>query len=184
MQLSYQILASVVAAEAAKDEGIGALGINLSNFLWQLGSFLLMLFLLWRYVYRPVLKVLDERRERAAEIIENSDRIKRDLAETETRNRQVLEEARRQAQEIIAQAQSVSDKKRAEAEGEAKIAAEAILTRARAEIAAERDQAIAQLRKEFGDLAIQAASKIIQQELSSRKELHAQLINDVLASKN
>jgi len=179
MQLSYNIVAAVLAAEG--EEGLGQLGVNPGNLIAQLIIFLLMLFLLWRFAYRPLLKTLDERRDRAAEIIESSDRIKREVVETEARQRQVLEEARREAQNIIAQAQAVADKKRQEAEGEAKIAAEAIITRARAEIGAERDQAIAQLRHEFGDLAILAAGKVLQQELSERKELHTKLINDVLA---
>ncbi len=180
MQLSHNVLAAIMAAEAA-EEGIGSLGINLWNLIFQLLVFLILLFLLWRYAYRPLLKTLDERRERAAEIVESSDRIKREVAETEARQRQVLEEARREAQKIIAQAQAVADKKRQEAEGEARTAAEAIIAKARVEIGAERDQAIAQLRHEFGDLAILAAGKVLQQELGDHKELHSKLINDVLA---
>ncbi|NWJ48231.1 MAG: F0F1 ATP synthase subunit B [Chloroflexi bacterium] len=175
-------LFSIIAAEQATDEGIGALGINLWNFIFQLVAFLLMLLLLWRFVYRPILKTLDERKLRAAEIVESSDRIKREVAETEARQKQVFEDARRQAQEIIAQAQAVADKKRAAAEGEAKVAAEAIITKARVEIASERDQAIAQLRREFSDLAIAAAGKVIGEELNTRKDLHGKVINDVLSS--
>jgi F-type H+-transporting ATPase subunit b len=175
-----RITYAVLAAET-KEAGIAALGINLWNFLFQLGSFLLFMWLMWRFVYRPLMRVLDERRERAAEIIESSDRIKREVAETEARQKQVLEDARRQAQEIIAQAQGVADKKRLDAEGEAKTAAENILSKARAEIGAERDQAIAQLRREFGELAILAAGKVIGEELKGRKELHGKIINDVLS---
>ncbi len=182
MQLLALKLYEVAAAEGSSDSGIGALGVNLWNFIFQLVSFLILLWLLSRFVYKPIMKMLDERRERAAEIVETSDRVKREMAETEVRQKQILEEARVQAQKIIGQAQDVADKKRQDAEGEAQKAAEAILVKARAEISAERDQAIAQLRREFSDLAILAASKVVQQELSERRDLHGKLINDVLSS--
>jgi F-type H+-transporting ATPase subunit b len=152
--------------------------------LWQLLAFLILLFVFWRWVLPPLLKFLDERRQRAIEIVEGSDRIKRELAEAEERTRQAIAEASRRAQDIIAQANATSERIVSDAAAKAQAAGAVELEKARSQIAAERDAAITELRREFADLAILAATKVVRQELSVNPDLQRRLISDVLDNKN
>ncbi|HWQ27678.1 MAG TPA: ATP synthase F0 subunit B, partial [Dehalococcoidia bacterium] len=82
-------------------------------------------------------------------------------------------------QALVAQAQEIAARIQAEAREQARADAEALLARARSEIQLERDNAIAQLRKEFADVTIRAAEKVIRQSLD--REAHRKLIEETLA---
>jgi F-type H+-transporting ATPase subunit b len=187
MQLGFLVNSLYVLAQETAGESKSIpdqLGISLYNLIFQAIGFAVLMFILWRFAYAPLLRVLDERRARAQEIVEKSDQIKRDLSETEARTRAELDKARTEAQAIIAEARQTRDRIVGDAREAAAAAAAAENDRARAEITAERDLAIAQLRRETADLAIAAATRVIGRELSTNKDLQLQLINDVLAQAN
>jgi len=180
MQLAS--LVNVLSVAAAADESIpGQLGINLYYLIMQAIGFGILMFILWRFAYNPLLRILDERRARALEILEKSDQIKRDLTETESRSKTELDKARTEAQAIITEARATKDRIVGEARDAAANAANAETERARAELAQERSQVLAQLRQQTADLAILAATRVIGHELKTNKELQSQLINDALA---
>ncbi len=158
------------------------LGISLGNLIFQAIGFGILMFILWRFAYRPILKVLDERRARAQEIVEKSDQIKRDLSDTEARTRAELETAQKEAQRILADARAQSDRMIAKAREDAVAAGNAEKEKARAEITAERDQVFNQLRRETADLAITAATRVVGHELKTNKDVQSQLINEALAN--
>jgi F-type H+-transporting ATPase subunit b len=185
MQLGF--LVNSILAQAATESSSNVadqLGVSLYNLIFQAIGFAVLLFVLARFAYRPLLRILDERRDRAQEIVEKSDQIKKDLSETEARTRGELEKARTEAQGIIAEARATRDRIVGEARDAAAAAAAAENERARAELAREREQAVAQLRRETADLAIAAATRVIGRELSTNKDLQVQLINDVLSQAN
>ncbi len=159
--------------------GISALGFNLPALIAQLVNFGLLLLLFSVLLYKPLLKVLDERKKRIQEGLEASEEAKRRLAETEQEVARELERARQEGQALIAQAQQISARIQEEARQSARAEAEQLLERARAEIQLERDGAIAQLRREFADLTITAAERVIRRSLD--REAHRQLIQEVLA---
>ncbi|HEX2912797.1 MAG TPA: F0F1 ATP synthase subunit B [Chloroflexia bacterium] len=190
MQLASLVNSIVLTPLVAQAEGGSSksiadqLGISLYNLIFQAIGFGILLFILYYFAYAPLLKVLDERRERAQEIVEKSDQIKRDLTDTEARTRAELDKARAEAQSIIAEARATRDRIVEEARGAAAAAAAEETDRARAQIAAEREQAVAQLRRQTADLAISAASRIIGHELNTNRDLQLQLVNDVLTNAN
>ena len=155
-----------------------ALGINLSALIVQLLAFLILVFLLGRYAYRPIVNALDQRAERVRASMEQADRIERQLAETETRNQQILTEARREAQQIIAQAREVGDRQIAQARDAAREEAEKQNQLGLAQLRAEVSQAKQELRQQYADLVISAASRVVRQELDPQK--HLQLIETTL----
>lgn len=159
--------------------GISALGFNLPALIAQLVNFGLLLLLFSVLLYKPLLKVLDERKKRIQEGLEASEEAKRRLAETEKEVARELDRARQEGQALIAQAQQISARIQEEARQSARAEAEQLLDRARAEIQLERDGAIAQLRREFADLTITAAERVIRRSLD--REAHRQLIEEVLA---
>jgi F-type H+-transporting ATPase subunit b len=159
--------------------GISDLGINLPVLLGQLLSFTLLLIVLRLLVYKPVLKLLDERRERIQEGLNAADRG-REQGEQAAREAQAqIESARREGQQIIANAQQVSQRIQEEGRQQALQQQDAMLERARSEIQLERDSAISELRREFADLTISAAEKVIGQSLD--RSAHQRLIDRAIA---
>jgi F-type H+-transporting ATPase subunit b len=154
------------------------LGINLPTLIAQIINFVILLGLLYLVAYKPIMRMLDERSNRVKESMEQTESIKEQAADAEEEARKRIEAASREGQELVAHAVKTGEEIRQKAQEDAKPEAEALLSRARQEIQQERDEAIAELRREFTDLTIAAAEKIIEQELD--KEAHRKLIDKVL----
>lgn len=159
--------------------GIADLGINLPVLIAQIVNFTVLLVVLRLVAWGPLMNMLDERRERIRESLEAADRAKAQVAESERQVQEQVETGRREAQQLIAQAQEISSRIQADARSQAQADAEALLARARNEIQLERDQAISELRKEFADLTISAAEKVINSSLD--RQQHRRLIDEALA---
>ena len=159
--------------------GIADLGINLPVLVAQIVNFTVLLVVLRLVAWGPLTKMLDERRERIAESLAAADLAKAQVAESERQVQEQVEASRREAQQFIAQAQEIAGRIQADARATAQTDAEATLARARNEIQLERDTAIADLRKEFADLTIAAAEKVINQSLDRTQ--HRRLIEEALA---
>ena len=159
--------------------GIGALGINLPGLLAQLIGFALLLVIMRMVAYKPILGMMDQRSQRIREGLEAAERMKEEAAQADVTVQKRLEEARQEGQGLIGQAQQIANRIQEEARQQAQTEGESLLARARNEIALERDEAIAQIRREFADLTIAAAEKVIGQSLD--KKAHERLIEEVLA---
>jgi F-type H+-transporting ATPase subunit b len=184
MELMDRALAMIpVGTTFAAEEssgGIGSLGISWFNLLWQIVGFLIILYLLNRFGFKPLLRAIDERRARAEEIVDKSDQIRKEALESERRTREILENAQREAQQIIAQATTRQKQILEDTAAKQREVEEQEIAKARSQIASERDAAINQLRREFADLAVMAASRIVRRELEVNPQLQTELINDVL----
>ena len=159
--------------------GIADLGINLPVLIGQVLSFTLLLIVLRLAVYKPILAILDERRERIRQGLAAAEQSRERAAEANQEVRAQIEAARQEAQTIVGQAQQVSARMQEDGRQRALAENEAMLARARAEIQLERDGAIARLRGEFADLTITAAERVISQSLD--RAAHQRLIDQVLA---
>jgi len=159
--------------------GIGALGINLPSLIAQFINFTILLILVGWASKRFLFPLLDERRKRIQEGLEASEEAKQRLAQTETETAAELEKARQEGQALIGQAQQMSARIQEEARQSARAEGETLLERARSEIQLERDAAIADLRREFADLTITAAERVIRRSLD--RKAHRELIEEVLA---
>ncbi len=159
--------------------GITDLGINVPVLIIQIINFSFLLLLMRLFIYKPVLKMLDERRERIREGLSAAERGRETAAEANREAQAQIDTARTEGQAIVAQAQQVAQRLQEEGRAQAVVQAEALLERARGEIQLERDAAIAELRKEFADLTISAAEKVIGQSLD--RGAHQRLIDEALA---
>jgi F-type H+-transporting ATPase subunit b len=155
------------------------LGFNLPVLIAQLVNFFLLLVVLRIFLYRPILDLLDRRAQRIKEGLDAAEQSKERAAEAEQETAAQIEEARRQGQALVAQAQEAASRIQEESRNQARREAETIVERARNEIQLERDQAIAELRKEFADLTVSAAEKVIGQSLD--RQAHQRLIDEALA---
>jgi len=154
------------------------LGISLPSLIFQAVSFILLFALLSLVAYKPLLKMLDERSRRVKESLEQAEILKEKSTHAEEEVKKQLQIASQQGMEMVAQATKTSEEIRAKAQELAKQDTETLITRARQAIQVERDEAIGELRKEFADITVMAAGKVIGETLD--KESHKKLIDKVL----
>lgn len=154
------------------------LGINLPTLLAQVVNFALLLGLLYLVAYKPIMRMLDERSRKIKESMEQTELIKQQAEHAEEEVKKQLETAGKEGMKIVARAMHTGEEVRQKAQHGAKQDAEILIGRARVEIQRERDGAIDELRKEFADLTIMAAEKVIEKSLD--KPTHRQLIDKVL----
>ena len=154
------------------------LGINLPTLIAQVINFTILLGLLYLVAYKPIMRMLDERSRKVKESMEQTELIKQQAERAEEEVKKQIEAASRDGQEIIARAVRSGEDVKQKAQQDAKQDAESLIARAQVEIQRERDEAIGELRKEFADLTILAAGKVIDRSLD--KKAHRQLIDKVL----
>jgi F-type H+-transporting ATPase subunit b len=154
------------------------LGINVASLIAQLINFIVLLVLLYFVGYKPLMRMFDARAKKVKESLERADKIKAQADAAEEEFKKQLEAQRKEGQQIINRAMLTSDELRKKAEQEAKAEGDALVTKARAEIQRERDDAIGEIRQEFADLTIAAAEKVIDRSLD--KETHRDIIDKVL----
>ena len=155
------------------------LGLNLPGLIAQFVNFGILLFILWKLVLPPVRKMLDERRERIADSLAAADRMRAQAVDAERQVQERLDEARQEGRQLVEQAQAIANRIQQDARTQAQADTEALRARALADIQLERDAAIASLRREFADITVAAAEKVINQSLD--RTAHQRLIEDVLA---
>jgi len=158
--------------------GISELGINLPTLLTQIVTFIILLVILRFVAYKPIMRMLDERSKRVKESMEQAEAVKEQSARAEEELKKQLAEASREGQERITRAVKAGEEVKLKAQEDAKKEAETLLNRARAEIQRERDEAIGEVRREFAELTVLAAGKVIEKSLD--KEEHRELIDKVL----
>src|SRR4030042_1178134 len=158
--------------------GISELGISLPTLITQVVTFILLLVVLRFVAYKPIMRMLDERSRRVKESMEQAEAVKAQSARAEEELKKQLEQASREGQDRIARAVKAGEDVKQKATEDAKKEAETLITRARAEIQHERDDAISEVRREFAELTVLAAGKVIEKSLD--KEEHRELIDKVL----
>lgn len=159
-----------------------SIGINWQLLVAFLVNFLILFGLLTAILYKPVLKMLDERSAKIKESLEQAEKIKEQTSRSEEQIKAAIETARKEGQAIIAQASQIAAKIKEEAKGEARKEADSLIAKARDEIKLERDKSIGELRSEFANLTVLAAEKVIKESLDAQK--HRKLINEVLDQSN
>jgi F-type H+-transporting ATPase subunit b len=154
------------------------LGIELPHLLAFMINFGLLLFLLTFVLYKPITKTLDERAAKIKESLEKAEQIKQESVRAEESVKAQIEAGRKEGQAIIAQATQNGERLKEEAKAEARKEAEALIAKAQAQIESDREESFNKLRREFADLAVLAAEKVIEQSLD--KKAHEKLIEKVL----
>ncbi|PKB83147.1 MAG: ATP synthase F0 subunit B [SAR202 cluster bacterium Io17-Chloro-G9] len=154
------------------------LGVNLPSLIAYLINFVLLLGILSLFVYRPVMRALDQRSDRVRESLEAADRAREEAATSRTAIEEQVNEARREGQRLLEQAREAADRYREEEMVRARQEAQDFVERARTDIQRERDAAVAEVRTNFGDLAITAAERVIRRSLD--RQAHQELVAQVL----
>ena len=167
------------AAEAHGDEMPFLLDVDLGSAIWNLIVFLLLLAVLAKFVWPPILKGLQQRDEKLRSDLEGAERANRDAQETLNQYKTQLAEAQREAQRIIEQSRSDAQRVGAELKEQAQNELTQMRQRAEADIETAKQQAIADLYEQTAVLATQVAGQILKREI--RPEDHQSLVQESLS---
>jgi len=147
-------------------------------FLWTILTFLVLLGLLAKFAWNPLLALLDRREEMIRKSLDDAEEAKQELQRLQQESKEILSKARVEAQSILAQTRSEAEKLKGEIKQKAKAEADSILRDAEKRIQVETEKAIAVLKNEVVDLSLLVASKLIRKNLS--KEDNQSLIEESL----
>ncbi|MDH3271802.1 MAG: F0F1 ATP synthase subunit B [Gemmatimonadota bacterium] len=151
-------------------EGGGLYDINTGLSVWTLIVFGVLVFILGKYAWGPILRAVDAREKNIQSALDEAAARNAEASRLLAEHKEQLADARRQASELIAEGKAAGEGVRKEIEAKARSEALAIVERARVEIERERDAAIQMLRKESVELALAAASKLMQENLDQAKD--------------
>src|SRR5437879_7418048 len=129
-------------------------------FCSQVISFIIVAYLLKRFAYKPILGVLEQRRQQIAQAHLNAEKIKQQLAEAEQRHAEILAKANAEAQKMIDEARTSASHLADRKQQEAIAAADQILAKAREASAIEHERTMTQLKRELGRLVVETTAKV------------------------
>lgn len=156
------IPAFLLAAESGGRVGEVArtFGVNWTNLIAQMISFSIVCFVLYKLAYKRVLAMLEQRRQQIAQGIANAEQIKAELARIEAQRQEVIDKANAQAAKLIEDARAALTRMQEQKAKEALAAAQDILNKGRETAAREHEQMLVELKREVGQLAVQAAMQV------------------------
>jgi F-type H+-transporting ATPase subunit b len=155
-----------------------SLGILWGNLLWQCIAFGVLVFLMYRFAYGPVIRMLDERANRIRESMEQAEQIKRDNAAAAQRAEQIVAQAQSETRDMLAQAQQMSQRTISAAQAEAREQRERLLADAHKQIEVDTQRAKDELRREVARLALLAAGRVVGKSLDTQD--HYRLVDEAL----
>ena len=153
-------------------EGIAAtFGVDWPHLLAQIASFCIVCFVLYRFAYRPILKMLEVRRQQIADGIANAEKIKVELAQTEVQRRDVMMQAKSEATKFVEEARTAAARLQSEEAQKAIATAEQIMAKAREAAAQDHVRMLADLRQEVGRLVVQTTARVAGKVLTPEDQL-------------
>jgi F-type H+-transporting ATPase subunit b len=167
-------------APAAQEHASGPLTVEGGLMLWTVFIFLLLLAILKKFAWPAILGAVEAREQALERQLAEAARDREQAAALLAEHQKLIAEAKSQAHAIIVEARSVGEKERALAIEKTRQEQEELLARARREIAAEGERAVAELRREAVDLSLAAASKLIEKRLDA--DTDRKLVQEFLSS--
>jgi F-type H+-transporting ATPase subunit b len=147
-------------------------------YIWTIITFLLLLGLLAKYAWRPLLEALEKRQDSIRKSLDDAQQAKVELERLQQESQQIIREARAEAEKIVSNSRSYAEKLKDEIKQKARADAEVIVANAERQIQLETRRALDQIRVEAADLSVMIASKLLQRNLT--KEDNAHLIEEAL----
>jgi F-type H+-transporting ATPase subunit b len=154
---------------------------ELGLFFWMMVTFLIVLFLMTKFAWKPIVKMIKDREASIDDALKSAEKAKAEIASMQADNERLLNEARRERDTMLKEARDMKDAIVGEAKGKAKAEADKLLAAAREAIQNEKMAAITDLKNQVAQLSIDIAEKMLKRELSSdskQKELISDLLKD------
>lgn len=151
---------------------------SLHEFVWTIINFVIFLIIIRAVFYKPVLKVLDDRKRQVESDLSRAEQARREAEELQVKYQEQVGNAQREAQELLNQAARMAEEKKAEIVAQAQGEATRMIEKAQEAINREKERALAELRDEVANLALLAAGKVINKALTA--EDHHRLVKDFI----
>ncbi len=156
---------------ATKPQGIvDTLGLKTDVFIAQLVNFLIILFVLWRWAYKPLLKVIEDREIRIKKSLDDAESVAVRLAEIQKEHAEMLRKAREEASNVIREAHGAGEAKREEILVKSREEISKLVLDARKKIAEERETAAESLKKEIAALVVTTAELVLRERIDDKKD--------------
>ena len=149
---------------------------------WMLVSFSIVLFILKKFAWKPILKSLDDRNTSIQGALDEAKKAREEMASLKSDNEKIIAEAKTQRDAILKEAREIKDKMIADAKGQASAEADRLTSIARENIQNEKMAAITELKNQVAHLSIEIAEKILNTELKEKdkqKAIVSNLLNEV-----
>ena len=171
---------AVAGLLAAAEAGGGAniMSVDRTLFVATLVAFGVFAWILAKFAWGPLLKIVDDREKAIREQVDSAERAAADAKATLVQHQELLRGAGRERDELLARATKDAEALRVELQTKARGDADQILARAREQMQREKEQAVAELRAQVADIAIEAASRIVKSSLS--EEAQRKLVDDYI----
>ncbi|MAI88404.1 MAG: ATP synthase F0 subunit B [Candidatus Marinimicrobia bacterium] len=169
------------AAESADDSN-PLLVLDPGLFVWTILSFLLLMFILSKFAWKPLLKMLNEREEKIRTAIEKAENAEKKLETLNEQGEKILSDARSESQKLLLSTKETAQNLKEEIEREAKQKATSIIDQARVQIQAEKNQVLSEIKNELSSFSIMIAEKLIKKNIN--KDDNMKLINESIEKVN
>jgi F-type H+-transporting ATPase subunit b len=163
-------VAQGAAGLGADAEGQALFQINFFQVIIAATNFVVFLAIIWTFAFKPITRMLSERKERIEEGLRDAEQARKDREAAEAERLAALQEARREANDILTRAQKVADESRQRDLAATREEVERIRARATADIEAEKQRAIGELRAEVADLALEAAGRVVGETMNDERQ--------------
>ena len=146
------------------------LDVGLGLFAWNLIAFLVVLFLLRKFAWKPIISSLNERETKIADSIATADRVKAEMAQMQSENEALMAQAREERAAMLKEAKETRDKMVNEAKEQAKLEAHKIVAEAQLAINNQKMAALTDVKNQVGALVVEVAEKVLRRELANKAD--------------
>jgi F-type H+-transporting ATPase subunit b len=168
-----------VARQGVTTDAEALFQINLFQVIIAAANFVIFIAIIWKFAFTPISKMLGDRKDRIEQGLKDAEQARLDRENAEAGRIAALQEARREANDILTRAQKVAEESRERDLAATREELERLRVRASAELESEKQRAIADLRAEVADLALQAAGKVIGETMTDDRQ--RRLVQEFLA---
>ncbi len=157
------------------------MGLNIKILIAQLINFAVLVLVLWRFGYKPILKFLDERKEKIEQGVLDAKKAMAKLEEISDKEKEIIKRAKKEALIILEKARKQGDKNRKEIIDEAKEEIGQIINEEKAKIQVEKGETLKEIKREIADLVIKSVEKVLEEKIDEKKdkELIQRIIKDL-----
>ncbi|MPQ48554.1 F0F1 ATP synthase subunit B [Marinifilum sp. N1E240] len=155
---------------------------ELGTFIWMFLAFAIVLFVLKKFAWKPILNALKEREESIEDALRSADRAKEEMAELQADNERILQEARKEREAMLKEAKEMSNTIVRDAKQKATQEADKVIESARLNIEGEKAAALNEIKAQVANLSVEIAEKILRQQFADdqqQKDYFKKLMDEV-----
>ncbi len=151
-------------------ELLNKLGIDWKLLLAQMVNFLVLMAVLYKFLYKPVLKILDDREKKVAKSLKQVEDIEKNLFESQGEKAKILMEARNEAGRVVAESRNIAEAAREEIINKARLEAASAVETGKKELQSEKEIMMKEIKKETADIITVAAEKILREKINAETD--------------